>query len=297
MPFHSGQQPQYSRICCCIAVCAIVGALTGCAFNGNFMALLSPDRPQPCVLPPDSTIHQVVQHLNTNIAPLRSWRSTDVKIVPHGQGAIIGMRLSARIAVEQPRNFRLMVTALSNPEADLGSNDERSWFWMRRGPPNIITVRHTDIGRVRSLPFDPQWLTEVLGVVSYNENELKMDPPKEERGPIRLIADHQMSDGRRVRHTIVVDSGRGHIDAHELYDSSNQLIARADLSDYRAETALGIELAHQIKINWPRRRLRGSRAAACGAVVITGGIHPGPPPAPPAVPPPPQPFPQRRPHW
>jgi hypothetical protein len=251
MAFRSSQQSHCSRFAAFVAVCSTLIALTGCAFNGNFLAILSADRQQPCVLPANSNVQQVVQKLNSNITPLHGWRSTDVKIVPHGQGAIIGLRLSARIAVEQPHNFRLMVTALSNPEADLGSNDERSWFWMRRGPPNVITVRHADIGRVRSLPFDPQWVTEVLGVVAFNENDLKMDPPKEKRGPIRLVADHALPDGRNVQRAIVVDGCSGHINSHELYNSSNQLIARADLSDYRPEAGLGIELPHQIRLDWP----------------------------------------------
>ncbi|MEX2288190.1 MAG: hypothetical protein WD648_13935 [Planctomycetaceae bacterium] len=251
MALFSGKQPRCSQLRACVAVCAILATLTGCAFNGNFLSLLS-DRQQPCVLSPNSNLHEIVEHLNTNITPLRSWRSTDVKIVPHGQGAIIGLRLSARIAVEQPRNFRLMVSALGNPEADLGSNPERSWFWMRRGPPNVFTVRHDQIGNVRALPFDPQWVTEVLGVVSLDEAELKMDPPDEERGPLRLVADRQLPDGRRVRRVTLVDSCRGTITAHELYDASNKLVARADLKDYRAETAHGIAMPHEIKLDWPQ---------------------------------------------
>src|SRR5262245_51798858 len=125
MAIRSSQHTHRSRFAACVALCSLLGMLTGCAFNGNFLAMLSADRQQACVLPPDSNVQQVVQKLNSNVAPLHGWRATDVKIVPHGQGAIIGLRLSARIAVEQPRSFRLMVTALSNPEADLGSNDER----------------------------------------------------------------------------------------------------------------------------------------------------------------------------
>jgi len=230
----------------CLAVCSF----SGCAFKANLLSLFHEE--QPSALPADANLSQIVGHLNSNIAHVHSWRSTKVTIVPHGSGAI-GVRLQARIAVEEPQNFRLQVSAMGAKQADLGSNAEKFWFYMRPGQPKrVFFARHADIANLQRLPFEPQWVMEALGVVPMRQDGLRLQRPTGETGSLVELISGSTRGQNSPRHVVRVDTHAGHVIAHELYDASNQLIARAELSDYRPESVQGVMMPHQIGLDWPQ---------------------------------------------
>jgi hypothetical protein len=211
---------------------------------------------QPCVLPPEVPTPQLVEHLNGNIARVRAWRCAGAQVRIEGAPA----SLSAQIAVENPKNFRMVISStLTGPEADLGSNGERLWFWTRRSQPELIyTARHDQLHQLRGrvpLPFQPEWLMEVLGVVPIDASTITARKPVEGQRLVRLISDQTSLDGQPVRRQIVVDTCRGHIVAHELFDASDQLIARATLGDYRVDAPGGVAVPHKLDVKWPSAQM------------------------------------------
>lgn len=243
-----------------LCLSTIVVALTGCQwFRGPRVTFAQwPWRQQPCVLPAQLSTPQLVAHLNSNIARLHSWRSTDVRIRARGAGGL-PVGLSAKIAVESPRNFRMLVKSIGGHEADLGSNHERFWFWTRQGnPPHVFTVRHDQLDQIRgrvTIPFHPEWLMAAMGVVPIDDAAITGRQPIDGERLVRLIAEETSLDGRAVKKVIAVDTCRGYVVAHELYDASNQLIAKASLDDYRTDRATGISLPHRIDLEWPRAQM------------------------------------------
>jgi hypothetical protein len=231
-----------------VVLCALAAVLPGCAFKPGMLGWFHEE--PPAALPPDASLSDIVGHLNQSIAQVRAWQSTQVKIVARGNG-MPPVRLKAKISVEEPRNFRLMVDAMGNREADLGSNAERFWFWIRRGPNFIFTARHEDIANVAQMPFDPSWVMEALGVVPLREPELTLERASETDSVVNLVAMRTSPDGRSARHVARVDTHSGHVISHELFDSSKRLIARAELSDYRPETTHGVMLPHEVHLDWP----------------------------------------------
>src|SRR5262249_13163069 len=101
----------------------LTSAQSGCAWTRNLCGLQPP--PPPCVLAPDASKDDVVAYLNENTRKIRSWRTDRAKIRTRG----VPVPLDATIAVESPRNFRLIVNGPLSREADLGSNQEHFWFW------------------------------------------------------------------------------------------------------------------------------------------------------------------------
>src|SRR6476646_7902739 len=100
-------------------------AAPGCAPVRNWYGQRFGPAPAPCVLPDDVTQQDVVSHLNDNTKKLLAWRTTKATIEPRGAGIMVHS-VGAKIAVESPRNFRLVAT---NPmtganEVDLGSNQD-----------------------------------------------------------------------------------------------------------------------------------------------------------------------------
>lgn len=207
-----------------------------------------------CVLSPQPTLQSLLQHLNRNIDILHGWRSSDVRIYARGAGRP-PVWLSAYLAVERPRNLRLMASVLGTNEVDLGSNPEQFWFWARRASPddNFILPHTDETGAATRLPipFEPEWLMESLGVVPIDGTDMRLEIDPSGNSPHRLISDRVSPQGQMVRKVLLVDPCNGHILEHALYDSVNQLIARARFNDYREEPTYGIVIAHHVELEWP----------------------------------------------
>lgn len=234
--------------------------------------------PPPCRLHADISQAELVHHLNENIRRVRSWKSSDVTIHTPGPGGT-PLRLNADIAVESPRNFRLVAKVFMNYEADFGSNSERFWFWMKRSEPkHVFVARHEEIDRVRRqyrIPFRPDWLMEALGVVPIEDGNITMEPRDPQSGVIRLVSEQISPEGRSMRRTIEVDACRGYILSYSLHDPAGQPIARATLNDYREHPladATTVMLPHRIDLNWPQAGLK--------MALTIGQLEVNPPPLP-----------------
>ena len=202
----------------------------------------------------DLTKDQLVAHLNRQAENLSGWRCRNVRVNVPGMPPAAG-----RLVVTYPRNLRLQVSAFTRPVADIGSNADRMWFWVADPSPTrtaeTITCRHASFDAVRAranVPFDPDWLMEVLGVAPIDPRcvELRKAP---DGGPLWHLVSHRTNpDGRRVTRIIHVDAAHGQVLAHELRDAATQrLIGKAALQDHRRDSQTGMVLPHRIELHWP----------------------------------------------
>jgi hypothetical protein len=199
----------------------------------------------------DAGVAQVVGRVNTNIERLQSWRSSDVQI----SGSRLPVRLAGQIAVERPRSFRLLATALGMEEADFGSNAEWFWFWVKRNEPNyVFQARHADLEHSQlfsEIPFQPDWLMEALGVVPLDAQSMTLHADPNQWPAANLISERLSPSGQVVKRVIRVDMRRGVVLGHSLHDVNGNLIAKATLSDHKVDSASGIALPHTILLEWP----------------------------------------------
>ncbi|MCH7685578.1 MAG: hypothetical protein IH899_02670, partial [Planctomycetes bacterium] len=70
-------------------------------------------------------------------------------------------------------------------------------------------------------------------------------------GLIRLVSMQSVPGRRPVQRIILVDPSTGQIVAQSLHDELGNMIARAELDDYRYDTQSGASLPHRIKLDWP----------------------------------------------
>lgn len=259
MQLETNPLAEHARRCLRLAlVIVLFASLPGCPMRTNGLVAL-PFREPPCRLPPGMPMPQIVAHLNRNISGLYSWRSTNVRIHTSGPGGV-PIRLSGMIAVQSPRNFRLMVNnTLGGHEADLGSNDERFWFWVRRGGlKNVLTASHDQMELVQQrlpIPFEPDWLMEAFGVIPIDQAQFQVQQPPAGSRLTSFVAQQTLPSGRQVQRILLVDTCQGYIVAHELRDSRNTLLARAELNKYRIDAATGIALPHEIHLDWPQANM------------------------------------------
>jgi hypothetical protein len=198
----------------------------------------------------DATMEEIVAYLNHNV--MHSWQTSDAKITARGTP----IPLDADIAVESPNRFRLMAGSLAGGEVDVGANAERFWVWMKRSEPrHMITATHEELARCPHsipIPFQPQWLMESLQVMPLDPSNMTM-----ERDPTNpkfaWLRSHRTSpQGEPVQQVMVVDTCYGRIVEQSIYNFSQQLVAKATFEDHAVDPATGIEVPHQIALEWPQ---------------------------------------------
>lgn len=210
------------------------------------------------VFQPEVTKSDIVRRLNKNIVGnetspgVSSWKTSSAKVQVTG----IPFPLPASLAVESPRNLRILVThpITGGQEVDLGSNQERFWLWTKE-QPEMITCRHEDISvalRHFEMPIQihPEWLMEVFGVAPIDEDEFRLEHPSTGEPYLDLVASRKSPTGQSVDRVIRVNVYSGNIEEHLLRSNNGEVIASAKLDKY-TEMANGTQLPTFVKITWP----------------------------------------------
>jgi hypothetical protein len=250
-----------------LLLAALAGGATGCAAFGRYFGAQDPFGPRAaCALAADAGTEEIVAHLNANAARVRSWRATNATIRARGSP----LKVNAQIAVEAPRNFRLVVIPpIGGPEVDLGSNEDRFWFWTRRDAEQAIYLACHDAQPSSdarfAIPFQPDWVMEALGVVEFDAAAIEFDQPEGSR-MIRLAQRRTTPEGQRVTKVTMVDRCHGLVREHALYDARGQLIARAQLSGHVRDRASQAVLPSAIDFEWPRAQM--AMTISLGAIEV-----------------------------
>ncbi len=225
------------------------GSVTGCAFKR-------------CEIAKNLPFPDLVAHLNRNIEQIHAWQCEKVGIKIRGTPIIVPS-LNATLAIEAPRNFRLQASMPigGNDLADLGSNDERFWFWMR--PENedenaILTARHDCLAAAQQslpMPFEPEWLIEALGVIPLEESEIDFEKSPDNPKHVFFRRKRHAPNGSPVELVSTVDTCAGVIVDHSLSDRAGNMIALARLSEHYHEGKSGPVLPHLVELSWPQANM------------------------------------------
>ena len=230
---------------------------TGCQHLKNYFHSDPYGAAGQCHVDPQLEPRQLIAHVNANAAKLHGWRSSSATIT--GGGLQIALK-GTTIAVEEPRNFRLLAKHPlgSRRVADLGSNNEQFWFWFEdtKRDPEVIMCNHADVAyasRAMPIPFEPDWLMEVMGV---REIELDDNPNFVIREGFLEIYNKRVSpDGREVTKRTTIDRCHGTVVEHALLDAGGQPIATAIMSQFAPDHNTGVVLPMRMDLSWPRTNM------------------------------------------
>lgn len=234
-------------LCVCCPGCQALNALFGRhdPFGPN----------APCRETAQMTPTELVARVNANVERVRGWKNTSAKI--SGTGFPLG--LGASIAVQGPRNLRIVARTPLNNVVDLGSNDQHFWIWMAdKKHPEVITCNHEDVAyaaRIMPIPFEPDWLMEALGVIPLNENEITRVDERAEQQLVEIYSSRISPSGQPVTKRVTINRCNGLVTEHALLDSAGNMIARATLGQFvRDKENQGI-LPTLIKLEWPQAEM------------------------------------------
>lgn len=222
--------------------------------------------PAPVVLSPASTAADVVAAINANTDRIQTYQAPQASVsLPESVGLPL---VSAPIAVERPRRFRLRgTTAFTGPEIDLGSNDERFWVWARRNePPALYTARYDQwaTSPARSqLPIEPGWLIEGLGMVQLDPTAAYTGPVPRGDGSLELRAQVAGPSGTQQR-VYVINAQTAVVREQHVYDAGGSLTASVFADRFRYDAGTQTSLPERVRLNVP--------AAGLDLTINTGAI-------------------------
>ena len=238
-----------------VMIIATMATLTGCEWtrsaltsNSNFL------RGQQQALSPEAELPEIVEHLNRPCYQVKGWQSTDASI--HVSG--IPVSLKAMIAVEEPKNARLVVSnPLGQHEFQAGSNPVGVWSWEKRDEQKrIITVSHEEVPQMileSGLPFSPDWLLQIVGLTPYDATNLKLERNSADPNNVKLI-EMVNNNGVYMKKVTTVDLQKGVVTGHDLYDPRGTWLVSARISDYRKTDVEGIVMPVQYELRIPNAK-------------------------------------------
>ncbi len=206
--------------------------------------------PLPRTLPAHPTLDQIIAAVHDNTQRVRSCAATQAVLAVPGVP-----RLSARLACEPPRRFRLQAqTSITGPELDIGSNDDLFWLWLRQHKPPIVAFcRHDQYAQSaarRLLPIRADWMPELLGLVTFRTEDRHQGPFPLSDGRIEIRSTISAPEGELLKSTII-DGTTGLVNEQHLFTAAGERLASVRTSRYRVDPPSGAALPHVIEVSWP----------------------------------------------
>jgi len=231
-------------------------ALAGCRTGGvnDF------SRQTPVAARPEIDVQTLITAHNRNaerVERLEARPSLSMKRLRTG-GAADGF-----LALERPRNFRLEIRHTAGEIADLGSNDEKFWYWTKNDRDKKVYFCNYDAaGRSPISPatLQPEWIVQALGMQVIGTTEAAGYTITRGDTPDTLVLTHSPTHtgGETVTRVLVFTESTRRIKEHRLYTGEPKtLIAQAVVDEY-FEVPLTdrpdeqVYLPKRLRINWAR---------------------------------------------
>ena len=189
---------------------------------------------------------RIITQLNKNASTIHSLTAMPA-IQVTADGRQYGLK--GKLALERPKDFRLMIKSTVQNQADIGSNDQGFWFWVKDNKERAIYV--CDYEHVNSSPLtatmQPDWIIEAMGLREISEREAQTISAKPGDKPGLLVLTQLRKDpkdpkGEMLTKETIVDEVKGTIVEHRLYaGAKKELLARATISEYQKYELLPTE--------------------------------------------------------
>lgn len=236
-------------LCAVLAICCMIIA-TGCQSSARTNRTVVQRDP---VIPLNISRADLVDHLNRQNADLNAWRCMSTKLHAKLPG-VPDQRLSGYIACQSPQYFRLTADNLI-VKADLGSNADHCWVYLKPGRSEVLKWKHEDTAMLQQTQFgvpsiDPNWLMLVLGITPLDANNYELSSDPSGKPELYLTADHQCADGRSLRRVIKIDALQGVIRQHAVYDGRGNTLVSAELNRHQRNN--GHLIPSHVKLCFPQ---------------------------------------------
>ena len=247
----TASRPQSERqVWLVFAMLLLVVAGSGASCPGVLRGYQVGMMPLPRTLPANPTREQIIAAVEDNTRRVRSYMASQAVLSVPGVP-----RLSAQVACEPPRRFRLRAqTSLTGNELDLGSNDDLFWLWIRRHePPIMLFCRHDRYDQSsarRLLPIRADWMPELLGLVRFGPNDQHEGPFLTADGRLEIRSTIEAPDGPLLKSTLL-HATTGLVEEQHLFTGAGERLASVRTSRHRVDPTSGAALPRLVEVSWP----------------------------------------------
>jgi len=249
-----------ARLMLLVAVATL--SSSGCVLLNN-----RPLQPAPKPLAQrDFDVAQFVAEHNRNAEQIQSLKARpSVQVV----GRRLTGRTDARLAMQRPRDFKLEMESVGgNKKADIGSNDQKFWFWVQNDEDkSIYWCNYADL-KSSGLPitFQPDWIVEALGLKPISHEEAAGIKVKDgpERGTTALIFPPIQNKADTYTRVMLVRNESLRIKEYRILAGDRQtMLAQAVVKGYKeheidsneTSTARRCYLPDEIRFDWKKEGL------------------------------------------
>ncbi len=251
---------QVARLMVLVAVATLCSS--GCV-------LLNNRAPQPAprqLAQRDFDVAEFVAEHNRNAEQIQSLKARpSVQVV----GRRFTGRTDAHLAMQRPRDFKLEMESVGgNKKADIGSNDQKFWFWVQNDEDkSIYWCNYADL-KSSGLPitFQPDWIVEALGLKPISREEAAGIKVKDgpERGTTALIFPPIQNKADSYTRVMVVRNDNLRIKEYRILAGDRQtMLAQAVVKGYKeheidsddTSTVRRCYLPDEIRFDWKKEGL------------------------------------------
>jgi hypothetical protein len=249
-----------------LAMMALLGA-AGCrtASTGSMAHTRPPDlRPRPTF-----DLDAFIAEHNENAERIRTLEarpSIGVKIGPPGE--VQGGGVDGRLALERPRNFKLELYHIRSTVADIGSNDDRFWFWFQnKKDKSVYVCDYADLSSTSlAVTYQPDWIAEALGLKAITPDEaaqVKTRPGPQAGTTVLIFPATKAGSQSYSRIMIVSNQTRKVNDFRVFAPDGKTVIAQATIKKYRnvpvsgseGQAQLACSIPENLVLEWKREQI------------------------------------------
>jgi hypothetical protein len=210
---------------------AIVALLAVCATSGCRTAGVGDlARPDPPLASGTANVAEILAEHNRNAERIQVMQARpDLTVTVDEKASRASSHpLSGRMAMEQPRNFKLVLYhTAAGMMGDIGSNDTEYWFWVKDKTQRAIYYCNYDEAESnrQAATFQPDWIKEAMGLRVIPEaeaSEITLKPGD----PGTLVLTHRPHKSGGVAYTrvTIIDKATHRILEHRLLTGDQKTI-------------------------------------------------------------------------
>ncbi|GAC1467861.1 MAG: hypothetical protein NVSMB9_09920 [Isosphaeraceae bacterium] len=176
--------------------------------------------------------------------------------------------VSGKLAMERPRNFKLVLSGPIHDVADIGSNDQEFWFWVKDSQEKAVYYCNYDESGESPLSagLQPDWIVESLGLRVIPDEELSRIKvsPGPEPGTLLLTQRQTNPQGGTLLKETILSASTHRILKHRLFSSDRKtLLANATVKEYQDyPVSFGddpstekVYLPRKLRLEWGQEKL------------------------------------------
>lgn len=206
----------------------------------------------PVVMKENPSLTELTQAVNANSSKIQSLRSDNATL---GISNVSGWA-NCQIAFQRPQNVRLIGTAsMMGRVVDFGANGEKFWFWSKyQNPEQILWApinEYASSPMKETIPVDPVWFPEALGVVEINPSDVLEGPVVQADKTLLLVTQRQRPDGVYKKYTYV-EPKTAAVKRQDVIGPTGETVVSVLCNEFQVDQATGAVLPKRLTVTCPK---------------------------------------------